>query len=830
METTWVRQTPTTEGERPSVPTADDRQRVLDVLQVLLKTLQSKASGDARTYLSDSVLLMARMTKVLDELGPVQVTVTDTGLSVQGEPWPEAPSALRDLLVRDGIEAMQLQPGLSRAEMTAWVHAAVLPTAEISQEGGWSRILARSSVTHLVVTESRTRPPTSGRLPAPRRTPTAGKLPPVPESAPKRPPTAGKLPPTTDAAPRRPPTAGKLPSPDAPKRPPTAGKLPSPDAPKRPPTAGKLPSPDAPKRPPTAGKLPSPDAPKRPPTAGKLPPAARRANPSVQLPPPPEGYSDEWLLETLRLLVRAVKSKDSFGGQGHMAAMALSSLNARLLPYLHATGALSLTWRRDSFVIKGRSLPPAQAPSELTTLLERQRLAGFEIGPEVSKEELSKWLGLLARGPEAVQQEGGWKAAMTAAGITQISVVTPEGAAATPPAAAPATPPPAAAPRPVAAAAAAVAPTAPSALGQLTSVLDALQSGTPSETVVRELAAIRELLESNGHRATPTVSGDGAEVQEMVRTVLHRAHPKEVTRLLGLARSALPLDDYLKRDAGVLLQSLEGNDDPDHDTATVAALMGLGQQAIPTVVRYLGTSDNVRARTVAMFALSKIVPDTDILLTRRLVESPSPEETGRLLDTMESARIPWSSSLNMLLHHPSGFVRRRAYAFFIRSAGIVKQEKLNIITETLLSEQAWLVADAARAAGILREMQMGPTVAALLKRNFETPGDTLRVHKEACFALGRIRYTDAFQTLKGIVYPSLTSRLVGMTQQLAQEREELRGAALWAISRFPGPQFQEVVEKAASGNDMALRSMAQVAMDTRKSYTVEGDVLALMEM
>jgi HEAT repeat protein len=284
----------------------------------------------------------------------------------------------------------------------------------------------------------------------------------------------------------------------------------------------------------------------------------------------------------------------------------------------------------------------------------------------------------------------------------------------------------------------------------------------------------------------------------------------------------LPLADFLQRSPELLIHELEDSDS-NRQAAAAAALTAMGKRAAPALLKYVSTSDNVRSRSAALFVFRRVANDFDVLIRRRLVESPAPEESCRLVAALEQLGLPWIESLNVLLHSASPDVRRQAYSFFQKST-MPKLEKGLTLNDLLQTDHPGVVADALRAAGSLRIDQLISTITWVLKRTFDKPENTILVQREACYALGRIGEAHVLPLLKTIAFPSLTQKVVGGREP------EVRSAALWAIGRIPGVEADELLDRGNLDKDPLVRAVAKVAIDTRNSVTTDPDLMAQMEL
>ncbi|HEY4002349.1 MAG TPA: HEAT repeat domain-containing protein [Candidatus Xenobia bacterium] len=516
---------------------------------------------------------------------------------------------------------------------------------------------------------------------------------------------------------------------------------------------------------------------------------------------------EQEVLDILGLLVRCIKNHGEDNQRTHL--LDLTSLSSCLGSLLTSIGPLHITCTARALVVNGDTLPPRAGLSQLADLLARHRVTGFGWEPGISREELSRWLELLLYPTEVV---GGLAQALRRASVTHITMAGRRRTGVLPDVARPG------------------GRRATSGRLKLPEAA-ASRRGTPSEKLSSAGVRARsgKLAPPPDEAPAPPSDNLRLEVHELIAMALHRAAPKETAKLLSLARGTLPLGELLQQDPGVLVKRLEASDDEDQHVTLVAALIGVGKSALPHLLHCVGYSTQPQARASAMFALGKLVPDADDLLTRRLMEGCPPDETMRLLEAMQSARMPWNNVLNALLNSPNTLTRRGAYAFFIRTESLQRSAKIRVVSQGMASEQPWLVADAVRAAGILRANELAAKILAMLKKSFEKPQDALMVQREVCYALGRLRHEGALGPLKAIVFPGFTNKLVGFGQQPTTEREELRGAALWAIGRLPQPEARDVVIRAAEGSDQALRAVARVALDLQSSFATDPESVAILE-
>lgn len=543
-------------------------------------------------------------------------------------------------------------------------------------------------------------------------------------------------------------------------------------------------------------------------------------------------------IQALGMLTRTTRSKGSFGAQAMVAGMAQESLQALLLPLLTETGPLTVTCTPDGlFTLNGHQLSAAQAPPDLAGLLSRHKLSGFQLRPGMARDELKAFVDLLGKNRESIQDGGGWTEALARAGITHatmsetIYVGVSETELFDPaklkefgtisvresrPEEAPAE--------------------AGGDMGRVEQMLESVRDSRASDaTVLARLDAIRELLDTlkRGTEApaavvVQTVAAEPSrpdvppEILELAQELCEQAHPAEVVRLLSLVRNVeAPLADFLRMSPDHLLQTLETTEDANVRIASVAALTALSRKAVPAIIRFLATSDHQKARQEALFVLRKLASDADVLLTRRALEGGDAGETCRLLLALEAGRMPWTSTLNVLIQSSLADVRKSAWDFFQKSS-LSAEARLSILDEIIRSDHPGVVADGLRMAGKLRLESLIPAIVATLKRTFDRQADTIQVHREACHALGRIGTPQVLAILKPIVFPPLT--------QLALKRDpEVRSAALWGIARVPGWEAEELVQRGAVDKDPLIRSVAKVAIETRTSQTTSPEVMAEME-
>ncbi|HEY4000809.1 MAG TPA: protein kinase, partial [Candidatus Xenobia bacterium] len=134
------------------------------------------------------------------------------------------------------------------------------------------------------------------------------------------------------------------------------------------------------------------------------------------------GEQEAKVLQALNMMMRAVRSKGSFGNATYVTEMAQESFAAVLLPLLEETGPISVNCAETVFNINGKTLPSNTAPADLAPMLARGRLSGFQWRPGLTRVELSNFIGLLARNREAVTDAGGWTKMLEQAAITNVTV------------------------------------------------------------------------------------------------------------------------------------------------------------------------------------------------------------------------------------------------------------------------------------------------------------------------------------------------------------------------------------------------------------------------
>jgi serine/threonine-protein kinase len=550
-------------------------------------------------------------------------------------------------------------------------------------------------------------------------------------------------------------------------------------------------------------------------------------------------------VNALNTLTRTMRSQDSFGGGTHVSAMARGSLVNLMLPLLADVGPLTLICNDSEYTLNGRVLAANQAPTDLHQILSRQKLSGFQLRPGLTDKELLAWVDVMGRPRDVIQRGGGWTATLQQAGLTHITVsemiyvgvsetelFDPSklselvSVAVRPSEAAPPEKP--------------TRPEGPADLDTVADMLRDMRAEHAGEAEMRaRLEAVQAVLhEMQASAGSPAVArieppvplpvrqdGGQMKLRDDIRTLATSLQansvPDHVVRLLSLVQDMqIPLAAFLERTPEMLLEDLSHSDE-DICLAASAALAAMGRKSVPALVTFMGKTADLKLRTRALTVLLKACPDTATVLARRVQECTHADESARLLECMEVARLPWESSLSMLLRNPAREVRRQAYAFLHKST-LGVPEKLTLLQELLGSESPTLIADAARWSGMMRHADMVGPLAKMLSRSFDRPEHAVEVYRQVCHALGKIGGEAALPILRAAAFPGLMDTAV-------KKDPDVRSAAIWGLGRLPGDEAHKLLQRAERDRDPTVQSAAKTALEARDSQLATPDTLAELE-
>jgi diguanylate cyclase (GGDEF)-like protein len=261
-------------------------------------------------------------------------------------------------------------------------------------------------------------------------------------------------------------------------------------------------------------------------------------------------------------------------------------------------------------------------------------------------------------------------------------------------------------------------------------------------------------------------------------------------------------------DMAVLVKDLESGD-PQKITNAVSTLVGGGEAIFEPLLGLVSSTDDLRARRLALYCLNQTrCPTVDRLLVA-LHRTQDYAEKCRLITALAEFREPrLSAELGGFVRFPEATVRRAALrvleAFHTETAQ-------TFIREAMSDKDEGVQEDAIASLGRLRSKAAVPDLVQLIRRRtifvFEKQQGAQR---QACLALGTIADSSAVQAL------ILALRPHGWWTLHRTKNAEVRAAAAMALSGFEGAEVDRELERASHDANHTVRSAAKVALARRQ--------------
>jgi diguanylate cyclase (GGDEF)-like protein len=292
----------------------------------------------------------------------------------------------------------------------------------------------------------------------------------------------------------------------------------------------------------------------------------------------------------------------------------------------------------------------------------------------------------------------------------------------------------------------------------------------------------------------------------------HLEPPPEKTasgELLGLYRrlDALTLEK-LRLSPDVLVKDLES---PDGEKAisSAASISARGQEAIPILMGYLKSTDNMLGRKRALHILKKIIPHIDNMLIDELIGGSLPEEKRRIIEVLHDfSDIDIIEGLRIFLRSPENEVRQAVTDLIVSRPTAKSMELLmEIVSGRPTADDAPIINDAIVALGKMKCRAAVPLLMKLIRKKTIFVHDPFQgIQEKACLALGKISDPLALPSLFRALSKSPFFFL------LRNKSNRVRAAAAFALSSFPVAEARSHLERAARDPLPDVRSAASLAL------------------
>jgi len=533
-------------------------------------------------------------------------------------------------------------------------------------------------------------------------------------------------------------------------------------------------------------------------------------------------------IRAARLLRMTMRNLAVFPMESEIVKGTLSSAFRELSALLEEVGILSYSVGEGTLLVNGSAVDwennKDAGEVELRALLGKADLNGISFRAGLTGQEFASFFELLAgAGSGAASPGGGWKEALRERGIVHAAaderiyvaissrnIITPEAVRKE---------------KIVVGGAAAAAPSQGESPSLLESVPEGLRakleelSGSLSgiEDIKTQFDIISDFLNSTllVELARIKAAAPGAEHAPQAAAPPPVDMPKEAPppqkvedpelRAVEEARRRLNMEAIrrLREEPEVVVHDLESADDGVVDGAA-AALTAKGKTSIPSLVRFLKTSDNLKAQKTASHVLFTVEPGARNILNDELAGGSSPEEKVRLLEVMsEVPGVDVTGHAALLVRASDREMRRAIFRLLESRSG----EKVKaFLLDALMEKESDFLIELLQSIGRLRVQEAVPHLRRMVRKRtiFEVEPD-VKLQEEACRALGQIGDKAALDVL-------VDNASSAFSPLRRTKDRRIRAAAVYALCHFPDDRVRKLLEIHARHRDPMIRSAASLAL------------------
>ncbi|MHB2017931.1 MAG: HEAT repeat domain-containing protein, partial [Candidatus Xenobia bacterium] len=514
-------------------------------------------------------------------------------------------------------------------------------------------------------------------------------------------------------------------------------------------------------------------------------------------------------LRLIRTMKSAVQNFRAFPPHSEVVVDSQKRLLDELQEMLTGTETLTFSAVEQTVLVNGKEIPVARGQKkpgqEFAEFLGDSGLRGVSFKRGIDPEEIRGFVSVMAMAPEDIAAQGGWDALQEKLAFKNVVVnqmifvtMTERELLRSTPVAAVAVPQPM-----VDSAMAGDAAQALRALAQLGPGQEGLNLKELKEHLATLVDVLKQLPGSQDGVAASAPGGvSKAEIQRLMSLQADLSQKyREMTRYLSNQ-----IVDQVNLDLSVVVRDLESGHKFKIGAAT-DILLSRGAEALEQLIRLAMTTEDERARRIAIQVARKIEPDLLPRVLSELYATQNYEEKCNLLACLAEFDDPRVlEQLETFLRFPDRSVRREAIGVLESNPALPAGE---LLMKLLADENLGVRQDAVWALGRLK---YPGAVAALVcmigKRSIFRHEADFEVQREACTALGRIGATDGLEPLKRVW------RQDAWYTMRRNKPPEVRAAAVTALAFHPAEAVRDFLETvAASERHEVVKGAARVALD-----------------
>ncbi len=323
------------------------------------------------------------------------------------------------------------------------------------------------------------------------------------------------------------------------------------------------------------------------------------------------------------------------------------------------------------------------------------------------------------------------------------------------------------------------------------------------------------------------VMSDKAKCQEIsqVEAIPETAEKAMSPETMNVARKIdLLTFTKLKMDTEVLVKDFESRDDEISGSAAIA-IVNKGIEAAPVLSNYMVSTDSALGRKRAFHILRKIMPRIDTMLVQDMVSKTSSEEKRRLLEILHDfSDIDITDCIRLFLRSSEHQVRQAVIKLILtRYNERSIQLLVDVLHEKPSEDNIDIIKDSIDTLGKLKVKEAVPDLISMIRKHTIFTNDPSQdIQEAACSALGKLGDSRAIVPLINALKntpPFFFKR---------NKSNSVRAAAAFALSNFPTPEVQAILQHAARDPSTDVRSAANLALHTvEKNFpTRSGDLFS----
>jgi len=287
---------------------------------------------------------------------------------------------------------------------------------------------------------------------------------------------------------------------------------------------------------------------------------------------------------------------------------------------------------------------------------------------------------------------------------------------------------------------------------------------------------------------------------------LRRKESREIGSCVHLIYFELALRKTVSADVVNRLVEVVKRGDGNDAQAAAAALVKVGDVALPRLISELKTSDNPAARQTIAKTLVAIAPVADKVLNSLAPDSP-PRDCERVMSVFPMLTQHLQRDIRLAMVHPNPNVRSAAVDILAASGEAWARE---LIVELCAWPDPEIACKAIRAVGESCTADGGETLLRMVP--FVTDA---RIETELYLALGKLRFAPALDVLAKAARGSGPLGLFGSKERI------VRAAAVWAITHIPDERAEIILRKLAKDRDRVIAEEASMGLAWRASSGVQ---------